>query len=358
MANIMKKTVICGMQQVGIGVPNVYDAWRWYYDIFGFDVKILDAEGVAERMLPYTGGKPQPRHAVLAYNLKGGGGLEIWEPKGRELSYLENEARLGDYGIFSCKIKTADIDTAFSFLKQNNVDCLCEPCMSPNNLKHFFIKDPLGNIFDIEEDNYIFINSAKPFGGTNGIILGVSDMDKSIDYYKSIVGFDKIVFDETEVFDDFKCLPNGADKVRRVRLDRTQKMAGPLSEIMGTSYIELVQNMTSSCKKLYENRYWGDPGFIHVCFDIRNMATLEKEVADYGYPFVCNSGADFVMGDADGWFSYIEDPDGTLIEFVETRKVPVIKKLNINLNLINKADDKPLSRLITKSLRFLKAKRP
>ncbi len=354
----MKKKVICGMQQVGIGNPDVMQTWRWYYDNFGLDVKIIDSEGVAERMLPYTGGKPQPRHAVLAVNLQGGGGLEIWQPKGRELNYLKEEAKLGDYGIFVCKIKAKDINVAYNFLKNNNVKCLCEPCISPDNTKHFFVKDPLNNIFDIEEDDYTFHDANKPTGGTNGVILGVSNMNKSIDFYGKILGFDKVIYDKTEIFDDFKCLPNGSDKVRRVKLGRTEKMTGPLSEIMGTAYIELVQNLTSEVKKLYANRYWGDPGFIHVCFDVRNMEIIEKEVAGYGYPFVCNSGSDFVMGDADGWFTYIEDPDGTLIEFVETRKIPIIKKLGINLNLINKPDDKPLPRVITKAIRFLKAKRP
>ena len=64
-----KHKVICGMQQVGVGIPDVIEAWRWYYDNFGFDIKILDDEGVAERMLPYTGNKPQPRRAILAVNL-------------------------------------------------------------------------------------------------------------------------------------------------------------------------------------------------------------------------------------------------------------------------------------------------
>ena len=50
----MKEKVICGIQQVGIGVNDFVEAWNWYYDNFGFEVKIVDDEGVAERMLPYT----------------------------------------------------------------------------------------------------------------------------------------------------------------------------------------------------------------------------------------------------------------------------------------------------------------
>ena len=77
----MNEKVICGIQQVGIGVNDFVEAWKWYYDNFGFEIKIVDDEGVAERMLPYTGGKPQPRRSGIAVNIRGGGGFEIWQPK-------------------------------------------------------------------------------------------------------------------------------------------------------------------------------------------------------------------------------------------------------------------------------------
>ena len=47
----MKPKIICGIQQVGIGVNDFVEAWKWYYDNFGFEIKIVDDEGVAERML-------------------------------------------------------------------------------------------------------------------------------------------------------------------------------------------------------------------------------------------------------------------------------------------------------------------
>ena len=74
-----------------------------------------------------------------------------------------------------------------------------------------------------------------------------------------------------------------------------------------------------------------------------------------GHPFVCDSGVDFDMGDANGHFTYVEDPDGTLIEFVETFKIPIAKKFGLYLNLANKDDYKPLG--ILKLLRFAKVKR-
>ena len=351
----MKEKIICGIQQVGIGVNDFVEAWKWYYDQFGFEIKIVDDEGVAERMLPYTGGKPQPRRSGIAVNIRGGGGFEIWEPKGRPLNYLKEPVKLGDLGILVAKVKTPDIEAAYNTYINKGLDVISEIMTSPTSYRHFFMKDPYGNTFQMEEDDYVFIDEKKLTGGANGVILGVSDMDKSIEFYSTLLDYDKMIFDQTEVFDDLQALSGGENRLRRVILERSKPIEGPLSRIMGTSHLELIQSMDGAGKKLYENRFWGDPGFIHLCFDVRNMDAVKVQTEAMGHPFVCDSGADFGMGDANGHFTYVEDPDGTLIEFVETYKIPIAKKFGLYLNLANKDDRKPLG--ILKLLRFAKVKR-
>ena len=61
------------------------------------------------------------------------------------------------------------------------------------------------------------------------------------------------------------------------------------------------------------------------------------------------------MGDAAGIFSYIEDPDGALIEFVECHKISIIKKLGISLNLKHRDPEKSLPMYILKAMKFLRA---
>lgn len=351
----MKEKVICGIQQVGIGVSDFVEAWRWYYDHFGFEVKIVDDEGVAERMLPYTGGKPQPRRSGIAVNIRGGGGFEIWQPKGRPLNFLKEPVKLGDLGILVAKVKTPDIETAYNTYINNGLDVVSEISTSPIGQRQFFMKDPYGNLFQLEQDGYVFIDEKKLTGGANGATIGVSDIDRSLPFYTQLLDYDKVVFDQTAVFDDLKALPHGEAPLRRVILERSKPIEGPLSRLMGTSHLELIQAVGAPGKRLYENRFWGDPGFIHLCFDVRNMAAVKAEAEALGHPFVCDSGADFGMGDANGHFTYVEDPDGTLIEFVETFKIPIVKKLGIYLNLSNKDDRKPLGLL--KLLRFAKVSR-
>ncbi|GAF77410.1 unnamed protein product, partial [marine sediment metagenome] len=69
-----------------------------------------------------------------------------------------------------------------------------------------------------------------------------------------------------------------------------------------------------------------------------------------------DSSKSFDMGEAAGHFSYIEDPDGTLIEFVETHKVPVIKKIGWYINLKKNPPEKALPGWMVKTLRFNRVK--
>ena len=356
----MKGYLICGIQQIGIGVTDLGEAWNWYIDHFGMDCRIFEEEAEAKLMLPYTGNQPRRRHAVLAMNLQGGGGFEVWQHKGREPLLKKEEIRLGDLGILCCKMKAVSIDAAWSFLKEKNTLLINEPAEDPSGQESFFLKDPYGNIFQIVESSDWFMNENKKTGGCYGAMIGVSDIEKSRVVYSDILGYDEVVYDETGVFPDFSGLPGGENKMRRVLLKSREPFTGPFSRVLGPSMMELVCPAGKPGKRTYEDRYWGDPGFIQLCFDIRGMDGLKAHCMKLGFPFTVDSkqsheGNSFDMGEAAGHFSYVEDPDGTLIEFVETHKLPVLKKFGWYLDL-RKRGAKPLPDWILKMLRFSKVK--
>jgi len=347
---------ICGIQQIGIGVKELREAWQWYIHNFGMDCRIFDDDSEAKLMLPYTGGQPRSRHAILALNLQSGGGFEVWQYKGREPQIIREEVRLGDKGIIACKMKVKSIDRAYAFFKKNEVRLFCEPVTDPSGNRSFFLKDPFNNIFQIVEANNWFLNEKKESGGSYGAIIGVSDVEKAKIIYSDILGYDDVVYDKTDVFPDLSFLPGGENKIRRVLLKASQPFSGPLIRIFGQSQIELISLVEGSGKKIYEGRFWGDPGFIHLCFDIRGMDELRNYCISKNFPFTVDSkkshdGNSFDMGEAAGHFSYIEDPDGTLIEFVESHKLPVLKKIGWYIDLRKRAA-KPLPDWILKTLRF------
>ena len=349
--------LISGIQQIGIGVPNVYEAWKWYKENFGMDIRIFEDNTVAELMLPYTGNKPQKRHAALAMNISGGGGFEIWQYSDRIPQSPDFEVQLGDLGINIAKIKSPDAKKAFNDFKSKNLNVLGDFYDD-----HFFIKDLYGNIFQVINDDNWFKKTNKLTGAIAGAIIGVTNIENSLRVYSDILGYNKVVSDKTGVFDDFKHLSGGNNEFRRVLLKTDKEPVGSFSRLLGRSYIELVQATNRKPKKIFENRFWGDLGFIHVCFDISGMELLKNDCESKGFSFTVDSSVkhnkenSFDMGEAAGHFSYIEDPDGTLIEFVETHKVPILKKYGLFLNLKKRDPRKPLPNWMINALALNKVK--
>ena len=97
--------LISGIQQVGIGIPDVHKAWKWYRNAFGIDIRMFEEAAEAALMTRYTGGEVHARHAALALHMGGGAGMEIWQFTSRTPQPAPFEGQLGDTGIFICKVK-------------------------------------------------------------------------------------------------------------------------------------------------------------------------------------------------------------------------------------------------------------
>jgi catechol 2,3-dioxygenase-like lactoylglutathione lyase family enzyme len=320
------------------------------------DIPIFEEAAEANLMLPYTGGKPHMRHAILAINLKGGGGFEIWQYTSRKPEPCSFELQLGDLGFYCAKMKTSDVKGSFDFLKSKNVNLVSEIVKDPNGNDTFYLRDPWSNLFQVVKSDSWFGKGMQLTGGPAGMIVGVSDIEKSKKFYADILGYDTVVYDKQGSFDDLKNLPSGTQKVHRVLLKHSKPRSGAFSKLLGASEIELVKTLERTPRKIFENRFWGDQGFIHLCFDISNQKAMKVVCAEKGYPYTIDSGEKFDMGEAAGHFSYIEDPDGALIEFVETKKIPIMKKLGWYLDLRKRDASKPLPDWMLKVLKFNRVK--
>ena len=352
----MNRPIISGIQQIGLGNVDVYKTFDWYRKNFGMDVKIFDEAAEAGLMLPYTGGEPRSRHAILALNMQGGGGLEIWQYTSRVPQPSAFDILLGDTGISIARFKSRNVKAAYESFKAKGLDIPGGLSTSPDGRSHFYLRDLHGNWCEIISSDDYFRKTPASTGGIYGCTIGVSNMDRAIGFYGDILGYDEIVYDQTNQFDDLKAIPGGGDRFRRVLLRHREARRGAFSRLLGRTEIELVQVEGRSPKQIFKDRMWGDLGYIHLCFDINGMDRMRKLCEAKGYAFTVDSSESFDMGEAAGHFSYIEDPDGTLIEFVETHKVPILKKFNWYLNLRNRPPEKPLPNWMVRSLAFNRVK--
>jgi catechol 2,3-dioxygenase-like lactoylglutathione lyase family enzyme len=163
-----------------------------------------------------------------------------------------------------------------------------------------------------------------------------------------VLGYRRLLHDERGVFPDWIGLPGGGERYRRVLLGLEGERPGAFGRLLGPSRIELVEALERRPRKIFGDRFWGDLGFIHLCFDVRGMDGLSEACRAAGFPFTVDSASAFTMGETAGRFSYLEDPDGTLIEFVETRRMAIARGLGLYLDLSRR--DRPLPNALLRLL--------
>ncbi|GAC1586823.1 MAG: hypothetical protein NVS3B8_00860 [Chitinophagaceae bacterium] len=333
---------ITGIQQAGIGVTNAQQSKYLYKELFGMGVLIFEDKAPASLMTSYTGKQEHHRYAILSLNMSGGGGFEIWQFTSRTPQKPVSEPLLGDHGIFAIKIKSRNIPAAHAFFSARNNVTVSPVMITPDDRPHFWLTDPDGNHFEIVEGDEWFKKDKSICGGVVGAVIGVSNMEKSIHFYRDLLGINEVVYRKTAPMIDTPSGQRAGQVFNRVLLKKQVSGKGAFSKLLGAVQIELIETKDRIPKKIFDNRYWGDCGFIHLCFDVLNMDGLKQLSAKAGYPFSIDSDHSFSMGSSAGRFCYVEDPDGTLIELVETHKIPIVKKLGWHLNLQKRTSDKPL----------------
>lgn len=341
---IAKKKLIYGIQQIGLGTDNAQGTFEWYSKHLGSSVVVFEDENEATFMAPYMGGETHKKSAILAMNKLGGSGYEFWQYLDRKPQKPEKRIVLGDFGINLATVKSANIEKSHSKLSKLQVNILSDIELEPDGKQSFYIEDLNQNIIKIKECDSWYAHNGQDTGGPFGCVIGVSNMRESLRFYTDILEYDRVIFDETGVFQDLQHLNGGTQKYRRVLLSHNKPNKGGFSKLLGQSQIELIQCIEPQTQRqrVFLERFWGDHGFIHLAYDVHDLDSLVDECEEKGFPFQVLSNQAFDMGSASGYWGYIEDPDGTLIEFIETHKVPVIKWLNFNIDLKKRNPTKPL----------------
>ncbi|MDN3204496.1 VOC family protein [Algoriphagus sediminis] len=352
----MKKAKINGIQQVGIGVKDANEAWTWYRKAFKMDVPIFQDSAEATLMTRYTSNRVESRHAILAMNMQGGGGFEIWQYTSKKPVAAKTKPTWKDLGILAVKIRCRDIDKTYKHLENLDAKLLSKPKKNPLGVAHFYVEDPFGNLFEIEENSSWFSKNKDFTGGVSGVVIGVTSVDSTIPIIRDHFQQSETLLDQTEIWPDFECFESGKSPYRRVILAGNSVPSGAFGKLLCRTTIELIETDQPDRKQVFAERNWGDLGFIHVCFDVNNMSDLKSSLKKSGVHFTVDSENEFDMGNAAGRFSYLEDPDGTLIEMVETFKIPILEKWGWFLDLTKRDSSKTLSNFMVKMLSLNRVK--
>lgn len=329
----MSEKLLYGIQQVGIGVTNVLEAEKWYHTRLKAAIKVLEDHNPATHMAPYMGGKARQKSAVILLNPNGGGGFELWQHTEHTPAIRSQEMKPGDLGVNYITLHTGNLSKFQSHLSK------WQTRFSIVQEGEILIQDPFGNSIHIRQNDEL--STKILVTGIKECCIGVSDLKKSIVFYQNF-GYQESVTNESK-------------EIKSSILFSKQRSLGRFGKFFGDSQITLVQRKDQLGAKIYANRYWGDPGFIHLCFDVYNLTSWVQHFSSIS-PFTILSSENFKMGEAQGYWGYLEDPDETLIEMVEAHHIPIIKKLGFIIHLQKKSPHKSVPKWLIQAMKLKKAR--
>ncbi len=348
---------INGIQHIGVGVLDSEISQKWYRQFLGMDIRMFDGVAPAPLMDVYTHNETITKRASMVLNLQGGCAMEVVNPTSFQPRKVAFDVELGDIAIYITQVKSRDVRKAYGYFKSNGAKLLSEVVEMPDGTPSFYVEDPNELIFQIVEGSNFYTKHKHVTGGPNGCVIGVTNIENSRKLYSDIMGYDKVVYDETRVFDDFATIKGGEKMFRRIRLAQSNPPGGGFAKVSADTYIELIQAIDYTPQKVWKGRIWGDVGFVHVGLDVRGMKGLGEDLESTGFGFTCDTEDTLDMGGTTRVHcTYIDDPDGILIEMIEVYKIPILEKLGLFLNVEKRDPLKPLPDFMLKALRFARIK--
>ncbi|NOY07985.1 MAG: VOC family protein [Spirochaetes bacterium] len=349
--------MIHGLQHIGIGFKDINRAWDFYKKVLHFDVPLSRSQRTAERMGKLTGG-PQERQVVIALNLLGGALVEIFQFLSKE-PLPAPDFNYGDLGILSIALKVKDINKAYSDLKESGTRIINPPESRGTLPEQLFFYDPEGNLLSLirlPDTEFSLSEKNSNIGGILFPTVGVSDMEKSLHFYRDILGFDTVVYDYKGEDKRLTGIPGAGGTLRRILLKMNRKPTSLFSFYLKGGMIELVHADKGRHIHRYRKRGWGDSGIMELCFDVNDIEATYRQLVRSGAGPVIEANTDkFDMGGgSSAFFAYVSDPDGTWVELAEITSFPIWGRLNFDLK--KRPKNKPLSPLLMKLLRFAKEK--
>lgn len=133
--------------------------------------------------------------------------------------------------------------------------------------------------------------------------LTVGDMDRSIDFYRDVIGM-RLEFDSKAAGIDF----SGPESDRVVGCSSDNQRI--VFMVLGESRLQLVQFFPGG-RPLADNRA-SDIGSVHLCFKTDKIQEVYEKFVSQGVKFHCPP-----QHIGPGWVTYFRDPDGIILELAQ-----------------------------------------
>jgi catechol 2,3-dioxygenase-like lactoylglutathione lyase family enzyme len=301
---------VSGVHHVAIGVRDLETMLAFYRDLMGF-TEVFAEFGVSEQeIMREVTRSPRVVFSGATLGQEAGGimleFIRMLEPAPRP---IRRNPRYGDVGVAKITVATADVRSVWGTLKDRVAFC-SEPktAFIPGwgDCEFVYCRDPEGNLVELASG---WAEAGEGFAGARSVGIGVSDLERSLPFYRDLLGFTTTVLETHEGFsggvDEVSGRPGA--RVRSCLLAADRQRLGA---------IELFETLDPKGRSLPFSALWGDFGYLQAAFACRDVHQAAADLEAAGVDLLCSPK---VMDDGvmePGVFVYARDPDGIPIELL------------------------------------------
>jgi catechol 2,3-dioxygenase-like lactoylglutathione lyase family enzyme len=141
--------------------------------------------------------------------------------------------------------------------------------------------------------------------GIHHTCITVSDLERSIAFYRDTLGLELIMTEESE--------RSGDDRSKALGVARAKVKLAILRA--GDAQVELIEYVTASGRPYDRNN--NDVGAMHIAFQVEEIDAVYGRLQDEGVRFTAPP-ATIPAGPMAGWrWTYFFDPDGVSLEIIQ-----------------------------------------
>lgn len=310
--------MINGVDYIGIGVENIDKSLRFYKDFLEFEnvlfdytgkltgmEQVVDKQDVEARvvMLATENVSPVAQGSIKLVQL-----LAPSKPRRPSMKY-----EWGNICIAEVCMNVRNIEEVY---KLATVQKGFKPVLPPTyglvppgeECKFAYIRDPEGILIE-----FIEWHMYKEFGGSptieavNHIGLGVRDMDKSMTFYKDILGFREEVIGYTAKMDLMAPMLPSPTPTMTVKI---------ITENYRGAWIEAYQHVEPYEPGVVVPQ-WGEIGHMEFGITVSNIEKVYKQLEKKGVNFLCPIQSMDFPPSGEWKYVYMSDPNGFLVSLVE-----------------------------------------
>lgn len=299
---------IVGVDHVGIGVRDAERMRSFYREVFRF-TRVLAEMPEADH--PAIHGLLRAHRTVHSSTLvahdSGGPTIALFHAIDPEPRAIRRDFTYGDIGVAKLTFTVPDL-VAFCRDKGTRLS-LCSPPKTvalEGRGEYSFVygHDPEGNLIEIVSGHG---QGADDPGSLCSVGIAVTDLDRSLAFYRDVFGFKDIVVAPHERFSGL------VDEITGV--ERTAVRSCLLASGKGGGMLELIEVMKPRGRSIPFGTQWGDFGYLQVCLLGEDRETLISQVRAEGLNMLLPP-QEVEDPDHPAMFMYLQDPDGIPVEIV------------------------------------------